>query len=159
MLSVARVLKSDGTDGGVLVGFRELLPEELDCKEPVFVFFDGLPVPFFIRNLHAKGAAKAVVHLHDVNNLKDAEELVGKDLYIEETGKDELSEETDFAGWILLDKGSKVGEITGIEPIPGNICLCVGDALVPLHEDLIISCDKDKKELDMTLPEGLLPNI
>lgn len=157
MLPFAKVLKSDGTDGGILVGFRDCLPEETDCKEPVFIFFDGLPVPFFICNLREKGSFKAVVHLFDINNLKDAEELVGRELYVEEKDADGLAEEADFTGWTLLDNGRKVGEITGIEPIPGNVCLCIGDVLVPLHKDLIVSCNENRKELNMSVPDGLLP--
>ena len=46
-LRIARVLKSYGNEGEILVGFRELGPEDLNLKEPVFIMFDGLPVPFF----------------------------------------------------------------------------------------------------------------
>jgi len=160
MLSVAKILKSDGTDGGVLVGFRDISAEEIDCKEPVFVFFDGLPVPFFICNLREKGSGgRSVVHFCDVENLKDAEELVGREIYVEEKlDEGDAAAVQDFAGWTLLDKGRRVGEITGVEPIPGNVCLCVGDSLVPLHSDLILSCEKGRRELNMDIPEGLLPD-
>ena len=57
---------------------------------------------------------------------------------------------------LLLDRGAEVGEITGMEPIPGNLCLYVGDKLVPLHEDFVISCDPEARVLDLDLPEGLL---
>ena len=42
---IAQVLKSNGSDGELLMGFREIGPEDLDISEPVFIHFDGLPVP------------------------------------------------------------------------------------------------------------------
>ena len=42
---VAQVLKSNGTDGELVMGFREIAPEDINPKEPVFIIFDGLPVP------------------------------------------------------------------------------------------------------------------
>ena len=40
MLSIGKVLKSDGTDGSILLGLSELGLEDIDLKEPVFIAFD-----------------------------------------------------------------------------------------------------------------------
>ena len=49
MLPIAKILKSDGTDGGLLISERGVdFFSDIDRKEPVFIEFDGLPVPFFI---------------------------------------------------------------------------------------------------------------
>lgn len=154
MLRIAKILKSNGTDGGLLIGVRDIEVGQIDLQEPVFIEFDGLPVPFFIRSLQQRGSSKAVIHLNDIDCLADAEEVVGRALYAE--GEWEEEEEQDFTGWTLLNRGTEVGVVTGIEPIPGNLCLCVGDKLVPLHEDLILSLDEDARTLDLALPEGLL---
>ena len=154
MRVIAKILKSNGTDGGILVGLRGVGTEEIDPGKPVFIEFDGLPVPFFVLSAEQKGASKAVLRLNDVFNLKDAEELVGREICIEGEAEDE--EELDFTGWTLLNRGERVGEITGMEPIPGNLCLYVGDWLVPLHEDFVLSCDPASRVLDLNLPEGLL---
>lgn len=154
MLPIAKILKSDGTDGGILVGLRGIETEEIDFRKPVFIEFDGLPVPFFVLSARKKGLSRAVLHLNDVVNLKDAEELVGREICIEGEAADE--DDLDFTGWTLLNRGEAVGEITGMEPIPGNLCLYVGDTIVPLHEDFILSCDPESRTLDLDLPDGLL---
>ncbi|MCR4824726.1 MAG: hypothetical protein K5849_05140 [Bacteroidales bacterium] len=154
MLQIAKILKSNGTDGGLLIGVRDIEVSEIDLQEPVFIEFDGLPVPFFIQDLQQRGTSKAVIHLNDIVNLQDAEEVVGRALFIE--GEWEEEEELDFTGWTLLDRGQKVGVVTGMEPIPGNLCLYVGETLVPLHEDLILSADESLRTLDLDLPDGLL---
>ena len=154
MLRIAKILKSNGTDGGLLIGVHDIEVGQIDLQEPVFIEFDGLPVPFFIQDIQQRGSSKAVIHLNDIDCLADAEEVVGRALYIE--GEWEEEEETDFTGWTLLNRGAKVGTVTGVEPIPGNFCLYIGDTLVPLHEDLILSIDEDTRTLDLDLPEGLL---
>ena len=154
MLQIAKILKSNGTDGGLLIGVRDIEVGQIDLQEPVFIEFDGLPVPFFIQDLQQRGTSKAVIHLNDIVNLEDAEEVVGRALCIE--GEWEEEEETDFTGWTLLNRGDRVGTVTGMEPIPGNLCLYVGETLVPLHPDLILSADPDARILDLDLPDGLL---
>ena len=82
MLPVAKVVKSFGTDGGLLLSGNVDL-ETLDFKEPVFIEFDVLQVPFFILDCQPKGG-KTVVHLNDVRNLEDAEEMVSEAVIGEE---------------------------------------------------------------------------
>ncbi len=154
MLRLAKILKSNGTDGGLLIGLLDIDADEVDLKEPVFIVFDGLPVPFFISDIQAKGSSKAIVHLGDVTSLEDAEEMVGREILVE--GENDVQEGEDIVGWTVLDKGRRVGEVSGIEPIPGNFCIYVGEALIPLHEDFIISADPKTRTLDLDLPEGLL---
>lgn len=166
-LRVARVLKSNGTDGEILIGFREISPEDLNQKEPVFITFDGLPVPFFFESFSKKGVNRALVHITGVRNLRDAEEIVGKDIFAKpdalleyESDDDGLSVD-DLIGWTLLDANNeKVGEITDYEDIPGNTCIYVetkdGQAMIPLHEDLILSVNEDSKSISVSVPDGLL---
>ena len=154
MLQIAKILKSNGTDGGLLIGVRDIEVGQIDLQEPVFIEFDGLPVPFFIQDIQQRGTSKAIIHLNDITSLSDAEEVVGRGLFIE--GEWEEEEELDFTGWTLLNRGERVGTITGMEPIPGNLCVYVGENLVPLHEDLILSADPATRTLDLDLPEGLL---
>lgn len=157
MLPVARILKSFGTDGGLLISSLVDF-ESLDLKEPVFIVFDGLQVPFFIQDYSPKGF-KAVIHLNDVLNLDDAEEIVGREIFADVELEEE--EETDFSGWTVTDRGRTLGVCTGIEPIPGNLCLYIElkdskkEILIPLHQDFLLSADPEKRILSLDLPDGL----
>ena len=155
---IAKVLKSNGTDGGLLVGFRDIDPEDISLGEPVFIYFDGLPVPFFISSLTRRGNSRAVVHLNDVSSLEDAEELVGQSIGVDwEEGEGDEEGLGDLVGWTLAG----AGRITGFLDIPANPCLEVEtkngtSVLVPFHEDLILSADPDARVLEMEIPDGLL---
>ena len=106
MLQIAQVLKSNGTDGELVMSFREIAPEDINLKEPVFIVFDGLPVPFFIESLVKRGHSKALVHLTGIHCQEDVDEIAGKAVYIEDDNAPELTlEEDGFAalvGWMVL---------------------------------------------------------
>ena len=106
MQQIAQVLKSNGTDGELVMSFREIAPEDINQKEPVFIYFDGLPVPFFIESLVKRGNSKVLVHLTGIKNQEDVEEIAGKAVYIEDDILPELSLEEDgfvaLVGWTLL---------------------------------------------------------
>ena len=173
MLPIAKILKSNGIEGDVLIGLTDIDAGEIETTEPVFVEFDGLPVPFFIERLTPKGSTRAIIHLTDVDNLQDAEELVGREILID--AEEEEDEYEDFTGWTVMDGDRLIGTATGLEDIPGNPCLCVepgagsgaagsgnraaagsGEVLIPLHEDFILSADPATRTLVMSLPEGLV---
>ncbi|MBE6237905.1 MAG: hypothetical protein E7116_07125 [Bacteroidales bacterium] len=173
---VAQVLKSNGTDGELVLGFRDIAPEDIDLKEPVFIIFDGLPVPFFIESFTKRGNTKALVHLTDICSMEDVEEIAGKAVYIAEDNMPQMTlEEDGFAalvGWFVLTPAQmpeneeedgdlyEVGEITDFMDIPNNPCIEVetenGAVIIPLHEDLILSVDPENQEIIMQIPAGLI---
>lgn len=154
MLQIAKILKSHGTDGALLIRLQAVCLDQIDTNEPVFIYYDGLPVPFFFQSLQAKGSSKLIAKLCDIDCLRDAEEIVGREIYIEAEEQEEAEE--DLNGWSLYDNGRYIGTIDGMELIPGNPCIYLGDTLIPLHEQLINSVDPEKHCLDMNIPEGLL---
>ena len=159
MLRIAKVLKSNGVDGDVLVSAPDVALEDL--QGPVLIDFDGLPAPFFIESCSRRGTGKYVIHLTDVCNLEDAEELVGRFLMSDEVEEEDDAVQ-DFTGWKVLNRGDYVGTVTDCEPIPGNLCLYLKPAedadeiIIPLHEDLIITIDEDSLTLNLNLPDGLI---
>lgn len=176
-VSFAKILKPNGTDGGVLVSSPEVDLESVEA--PVWLYFDGLPVPFFVRECTRRGDVRYVVHFADVENLDDAQELVGRELFLE--GEDFSGEEgaESFIGWEVYNvpedshsgdaapsasdsPGAEfVGTVTDIEDIPGNPCIYVKTpagttVMLPLHPDLIVRLDPDSRRLTLRLPDGLL---
>ena len=159
MQRIGQVLKSNGRDGELLVSFSGIAPEEIDLEEPVFIEFDGLPVPFYFEAFSQRGNSRALVRLTGVHNLTDADELAGAVLYAEDDLYED--EEEDLTGWTVLDAdGTKVGTVSAHEDIPGNPCIWVetghGECLLPLREELVLDLDETKQSLRMEIPEGLL---
>ena len=159
MQRIAQVLKSNGTDGGLLISLLNIAPEDIDLQEPVFIEFDGLPVPFYFESFTPRGTSRALVHLTGIRNLKDADELSGSAVYADYF---EEEDEEDLTGWTVLDqKGTVVGTVVDYEDIPGNTCLWVErpdgqQVLVPFHEDLVLAADEQAGTITLTIPEGIL---
>ena len=149
-----RILKSYGTEGGVIINAPEVYLEER-ANEPVFIDFDGLPVPFFMQDVTPRGGAKYFVKLEDIDSLAAAEELVGREPYFKD---DDEEDGEDIVGYTLCDaSGREIGPITAFEDIPGNPCIEIeGGALVPCPDELIVKIDNRKKKLWLQIPEGLL---
>ena len=157
MLRIGKILKSNGTDGGLLISAPEVELEQIEG--PVYVEFDGLPAPFFFDSLVKRGSSRYIAHMTGVRSLKDAEEMVGRDILFEGEFEEDGPEE-DFVGWTVFDSDFELGIVEDYEPIPGNFCLYVrtGDGsqvMIPLHEDFVVSVDPEARHLVLELPEGL----
>ena len=159
MQRIAQVLKSNGTEGELLISFFDVAPEDIDLQEPVFIEFDGLPVPFYFESFVQRGTSRALVRITGVHSLKDADELAGASVYADYF---EEEEEGDLTGWTVKTlEGETIGTISDYEDIPGNTCLWVKrpsgeEVLLPFHEDLVQALDEDAQTITLTIPEGLL---
>ena len=116
---------------------------------------------FFIQECSLKGS-KLFIRLNDITSYEDAEEVVGRNVYIERPegyeNKDDLS---NLIGWSVLNSsGDKIGIIKDVEDIPGNPCIYIdtgeNQVMIPLNEELILSVEASSKEISMEIPQGLI---
>ena len=159
MLRIAQVLKSNGTDGQLLISFLDVSPEGIDLQEPVFIPVDGLPVPFYFESFTQRGNNRALVHLTGVRSLRDADELTGASLYADYF---EEQEEEDLRGWtVKTPEGVLAGTVADYEDIPGNPCLWLRrpdgqEVLIPFHPDLVREVNEKSGTLVLSIPDGIL---
>ena len=111
----------------------------------VFVSEDGLPVPWHLTAVRAKGE-DYVVHIKDIDSDTDADE--SELLY------------TDLIGYRLLDDGEELGTITDVDDSTENVvfeveCPDGKNILVPAADDFIEEIDTTEKIIRMSLPAGL----
>ncbi|MCI1778950.1 MAG: ribosome maturation factor RimM [Bacteroidales bacterium] len=164
LFKTASIARSYGRDGKVLLKTSGNFSEDYDISEPVFLYFEGLPVPFFITAIEKKDYRSYIIKFDGTDDLSHAEELSGRDVYAETSGRDGNMEDPYFCelcGYTLLDQhGSEIGTIINFLDYPGNPCLEVRDAsgkkiIVPANDDLIINIDALKKILTLEMAEGL----
>jgi 16S rRNA processing protein RimM len=160
MLRIAQVLKSNGTEGELLISFFDVAPEDIDLQEPVYIEFDGLPVPFYFESFTQRGTNRALVRLTGIRSLKDADELAGRAIFADYFEEDE---ENSLIGWTVIEEEriGIVGFVVDYENIPGNPCIWVrrpdgNEVLLPLHEDLVQWMDPASRQISLSIPEGLL---
>lgn len=168
LTSAAQIAKTYGKEGEILLRvesdrFSEMLAEcedqEKKLEEPVFIYFDGLPVPFFIETLRHRSNNAWVVTFSTIRDISHAEEVVGRDLFIQSTEEDNFKDLDLIVGYtVITEQGKTVGTISKVLEYPSNICLELKETetLIPFHEDLVLSFDQENKTIAMKIPAGLL---
>lgn len=152
-----KVLKSWGTDGQVVISLLASDPEDLEIGEPVFIEFDGLPVPFFVESCSRKGS-RLLVKFEDVDSESAASELAGREVSPDEG--DEAQDDESVIGMSVTDAstGEDIGEIVAFDNFSGNGCITVmhrgSEVMIPFHEDLVSAVEEGR--IVMSIPEGLL---
>ena len=182
-IAVAQVVKSYNTNGEVVVKLSSDLLEDLNRKEPVFIYFDELPVPFFITRFTPKGNSGAIVKFSTINDMDHSEELVKKTIFIESSSADSQALENYaqenfeeyITGFALYNQNDIfIGEIAAYHNFPNNPCIEVDLAenihsslsdnssaesesvLIPFQESLIMAFDAENQEIQMEIPSGLI---
>ncbi len=151
-----KVAKSYGDKGDVVINLSPSDPKDINFEGPVFIYFDGLPVPFFIESYQAKGG-RWIVKFENIDTFEEAEEIVGKEIFVtlDEDQDDELS----IIGMEVYDSDNAlIGVITDYTNAASNEYIAVihkgEEVLLPLHDDLIIEWGEE--HITLNIPEGLL---
>ena len=151
-----KVAKSYGDKGDVVINLSPSDPKDINFEGPVFIYFDGLPVPFFIESYQAKGG-RWIIKFEDIDTFEEAEEIVGKEILfnLDEDRDDELS----VIGMEVYDSNNNfIGKITDYNEAAGNEYIAViykgEEVLLPLHDDLILEWGVD--HITLEIPTGIL---
>ena len=161
--TVARVGKlfGEANKGGLSITLYNTFPEDFDFEaEPLMVEIDSLDVPLWCESFERRGVSGANVQFADFDTTRRAEELIGKELFIdiEEEESDEFYME-DLIGF-KVRAGKLKCEIVDYYDSEHNPLFGVdfgqGERLIPAAEEFIAGIDFDKQTIKMILPEGLL---
>lgn len=159
LLSVARVSKLFGVEGGVLLNLYTTFPDDFSTEEPLFVKIDSLAVPL-LRPLRTEGKTNALATFADIDSARRAEEFIGRELYLEH--EDDENDEfylEDLIGF-RVRIGTLKGEITDYYDSEANPLFEVEIGgkriLVPAVEEFIAGIDFEGRTVKMVLPEGLI---
>ena len=164
MIAVARVSKLFGQadTGGLAISLYTTFPEDFAPQEdPLFVEIGSLAVPLYMDSFERRGVSGANVRFADFDNTRRAEELIGKELFVEECVEEDDDEfyMEDLIGF-RVEAGELRGEITDFYDSEMNPLFGVdfgqGERLIPAAEEFIAQIDFDKGIIRMVLPEGLM---
>jgi 16S rRNA processing protein RimM len=151
-----KVAKSYGDKGDVVVNLSPSDPKDINFKGPVFIYFDGLPVPFFIESCQAKGGRR-IVKFENIDTFEEAEEIVGKEIFLN-IDEDQDSELPIIGMEVYDSNNTLIGVISDYTNASGNEYIAViyegEEVLLPLHDDLILEWGED--HIILEIPAGLL---
>jgi 16S rRNA processing protein RimM len=163
---VAKLGKPHGISGA----FRFYMLRELKSKNKFpkhfLVLEKGNLLPWFVVKTEWIGFNEGFLWFEEITTPEKAKLYSGRELYLAEKQvatyfKKDAGEYDFLMGYTVIEESSgPIGTIEEIIENPGQILLAVGNGekenLVPLADDFIVDINKKKKELTLSLPEGLL---
>lgn len=161
---LGKLLKPHGFDGRLNAFLDVDEPSEYESLQMLYVNFNNGLVPHFINHIQVLNN-KAIITFQDVDNLEKAEMLSQKEMYLPIS---ELPERTgnkfyfhEVIGFQVLDKAfGDIGPISEILEYPNQAVIQVfhdrKEILIPIFGNIIQHVDRDKKEIHIEAPDGLI---
>ena len=159
------ISKTRGAAGSVVLKLDNTISERFYEMESVFLKIEGLLVPFFINVAEPLDQKNILLNFDSVSTENQCKELIGCKVYTDFSDviipNKKTSHYNYLIGFTLWDhKYGNVGKIGEILFYPDNPVFQImqdqKEIIVPLHEDLIVEIDSQKKRIKVNLPEGLL---
>lgn len=158
---IGRLGKPHGVKGEVSLQFSDDVFDRVEA-EYLVLEIEGILVPFFMEEYRFRSAETALVKFCDIDTQEQAAQLTGSSVYFSRSLSDGGGENLSWAeivGYSLVDAatGIAVGRIASVDDATANVLFELEDGkLIPASEELITAVDKEKKIIEIELPEGLL---
>lgn len=120
-------------------------------------------LPYFIESARSKADQELYIKLEGIHTKEAAQKLVQKQVWLEEAAFHQYAGKSapiSLLGFHIIDNGEDIGEILEVIEQPHQV-LCRIDldgkeALIPVHQETLQKIDKNKKQVWVQLPDGLL---
>ena len=163
-LKIGKLVAVFGLKGELLL--KHTLGKKTSLKGLTALFIEDRKdafLPWFIESARIKSADEVYIKLEGLDSREKAIRLVQKAAWIPETDHKKLAAKTspvNFLGFSVIHEGKNLGEIQEVIEQPHQVLCRIEinnkEVLIPLHEETLQKVDKKKKEILVTLPEGLL---
>lgn len=169
---VGRINKLFGTEGGLMLSLYGGFPEDFDpATTPLFVAINSLDVPLWCDRFERRGVSSAVVNFADFDTERRAEELIGREFFIDaedETGDDDEFYMEDLIGFAI--RGTECDAEGTHSPFEATLTDFYDNeinplfelevrnrrVLIPATEEFIAGIDFEHRTMKLVLPAGLL---
>ncbi len=161
---IGYILKPHGLKGAVNIQLDVDDPTKYNKMESVIVRLGDNLVPFFISSLQINGI-KGILYLEDINSIQEANELNSCSLLLPIELLPELSKNQfyyhEVIGYEIVDQlHGKLGIIenifTGGKQDLISMKYLEKEVLIPISNSIVNIANHEKREVYVTLPEGLL---
>ena len=163
--TLGKITKVQGIKGNVQVFLDTDQIEAYKNLESVFVDYQQTLTPFFIEYFQITGKNKALLKFENINHIDEASELVNCGLMLPVEALPKLSGKQfyfhEVIGFTIQDEDAgALSEIVEIFDNPGNELMQIfvqgKEVLIPMHDHIIKSVDREAKVIHVTLPKGYL---
>jgi len=161
---LGRVAKTHGLKGEVTIKLEADDPSAYLEMKHFFLEINKVLTPFFVEKITPNGD-KFFVQVQDVKTVEQAQNLVGKAVYLPMEMLPKLSgkqfyfhEIVDFT--VVDSVKGELGAVSEVLEYPTQAILQImhgkKEILIPILDHVIQNVDRDRKILTITAPEGLI---
>ena len=163
---LGKIVKKYGLKGELLAKIDTDEPEIYEGMESIFLDIKGKLVPFFLNGSTLHKATTLRLNFEDVDNIEEAEALIGKSIYLPLDSLPELTGNKfyfhEIIGFDAID--NKLGVIGKIQAVndhaPQAYFIIIDDKnneiLIPVSDRFIDKVDRKNKSITFDTPEGLI---
>ena len=162
---LGEIISKFSFSGEMLIKLDTDSPKEYENLESIFINLNTSLIPFFVVKSKLHKSSLLRVKLEDITSEDEVRKLFKKKVYLplsklpSLTGKKFYYHE--IIGFKVIDKDKgMIGMIESINHQTSQALLIIktnfSDILLPIHDNLIEKLDKEKKQLIVSLPEGLI---
>lgn len=164
MIRVGKIVATHGLGGDLIMTHLTEKKGWLIPGDALFVALrKGSHIPHFVSRIKNFGEAEIILHFEETDAVEAARKLVGKEVFVQEEilVKTAVDSPLLWIGFEAIDEAS--GALGPIEDIYqtaqqwlATVRIEGKEALLPLIDQTLKSVDLKKKQVHLTLPEGLL---
>lgn len=164
-IHIGRIVASFGLKGELILKHALGKKTMLKGIEAIFIEVNkGSYLPYFVESSKARDHEETYVKLEGIDTRESANRLTTKNAWLLEEDFRKLADKTSpisLLGYQLIsDEDGMLGPIEEVIEQPHQVLLRISldgkEALIPLHEETLDGIDHKKKEVHVTLPDGLL---
>jgi 16S rRNA processing protein RimM len=163
-INIGKIVATFGLKGEVIL--KHALGKKVALKgvEALFVeMTKGGNIPYFIEQAKPKDHEEIYIKLEGCDSKEASHKLIGKQVWLmEEDFRKQAGKQSAISllGYMIINEGEAIGKIEEVIEQPHQVLLSIqyndNEALIPLHEETLDNIDHKKKEVHVTLPDGLL---
>jgi 16S rRNA processing protein RimM len=163
-VNIGKIVATFGLHGEVIL--KHALGKKVTLKgvEAIFVeMTKGNTIPYFVEKAKPKDHEEIYVKLEGSDTKESSHRLIGKQVWLaEEDFRKQAGKQSAISllGYEIVNEGEPIGKIAEVIEQPHQVLLSIqykgNEALIPLHEETLDNIDHKKKQVHVTLPDGLL---
>ncbi len=166
LTKIGRIGKTHGVRGELKISIEDRYMEDAFSAQSIIMKLGGQPLPYFIERL--RGETTLLLKLEGIDDKETASALHFLDVFLPSSSITSASDPKttkdiflSWRGYAIIDETlGQIGVIDYVHELPEHYLAEVSNnsktAVIPLHQDLVISVNNEKKEVVMALPEGIL---
>ena len=163
-VQIGKMVATFGVNGELIL--QHALEKKSTFKGVEALFVEetkGNLIPYFIKSAKARSSNESLVLLEGIATKEAAHRFIRKDVWLTQSDFEKVAGKASsigLLGFSIYEQKQMIGIVNEVIEQPHQILLRTlynnKEAFIPLHEETLQKIDRKKKEIHITLPDGLL---